>query len=141
MYCFINNCACLQEVARGKPIALAEVGSVPTPAVLQRQPEWVWFMVWAEYLKDPQFNTDDSVKATYYLNNVLHQGDIDLGGGGGDDGNLAEGRSVFASSVQNASFPKENVNDGRLDTRWSSNFEEEQWIYIDLGTKFHREKL
>lgn len=39
------------EVARGKPIALGETGAVPSPAVLGRQGRWVWFMVWAEYLK------------------------------------------------------------------------------------------
>jgi mannan endo-1,4-beta-mannosidase len=68
------------EVAQGKPIALAEVGSVPSPSVIQSQPKWAWFMVWAEYLKDPSFNTDDSVKQTYYLPTTLHQDDINIGG-------------------------------------------------------------
>jgi len=52
---------------------------VPTPSVLQTQPGWVWFMVWAEYLKDSGFNTDESVKETYYLSNTLHQDDINIG--------------------------------------------------------------
>lgn len=67
------------------------------------------------------------MKETYYLNNVLNQGDIDIGAP--DDDNIAIGRPVFSSS---ASFPAEYVNDGNLATRWSSDFEEEQWIYVDL---------
>ncbi len=65
-------------VAGEKPIALGEVGSVPTPDVLSRQPNWAWFMVWAEYLKDPAFNSDQSVKDTYYLPRTLRQGDMPL---------------------------------------------------------------
>ena len=67
------------EVAQGKPIALAEVGSVPSPSVLERQNKWIWFMVWAEYLKDPSYNTDQSVKDTYYLGRTLRQGDLNIG--------------------------------------------------------------
>jgi mannan endo-1,4-beta-mannosidase len=37
----------LAALANGKPIALGEVGRVPTTAVLKQQPKWVWFMVWA----------------------------------------------------------------------------------------------
>lgn len=70
------------NVAQGKPIALAEVGSVPTPAVLERQNRWIWFMVWAEYLKDPSFNSDQGVKDTYYLARTLRQSELNFGEGG-----------------------------------------------------------
>jgi mannan endo-1,4-beta-mannosidase len=36
----------LLALAGGKPIALAEVGPLPTPAKLREQPRWAWFMVW-----------------------------------------------------------------------------------------------
>lgn len=39
----------LVKLANGKPIALGEVGEVPTPEILAQQPNWVWFMVWAEF--------------------------------------------------------------------------------------------
>ncbi|HUI64513.1 MAG TPA: glycosyl hydrolase [Bacteroidota bacterium] len=38
----------LLALAGGKPIALGEVGTVPTPEILRQQPRWTWFMVWGE---------------------------------------------------------------------------------------------
>ena len=38
----------LLALADGKPIALAEVGPLPTIAVLQRQPRWAWFVAWGD---------------------------------------------------------------------------------------------
>jgi len=65
-------------VAGGKPIALAEVAAIPSPSVMSAQPRWVWWMVWAEYLKDEAFNTDESVKEAYYMPRTLRQGDIPI---------------------------------------------------------------
>ncbi len=36
----------LSALAGGKPIALGEVGQVPAPELLEKQPHWAWFMVW-----------------------------------------------------------------------------------------------
>jgi len=33
-------------IANGKPIALGEVGSIPTPDVLKGQPKWTFYMTW-----------------------------------------------------------------------------------------------
>jgi mannan endo-1,4-beta-mannosidase len=41
----------LAALGNGIPIALGEVGGVPTPAVLKSQMKWAWFMVWADLLK------------------------------------------------------------------------------------------
>lgn len=120
------------DVAQGKPIALAEVGSVPSPDVLNRQNKWIWFMVWAEYLKDPSYNSDQSVKDTYYLARTLRQGDIDISSGSGSD-NVALNRPVKASSQENSSTAPENLVDGDSNTIWASDESEEQWIYVDLG--------
>jgi mannan endo-1,4-beta-mannosidase len=38
----------LLALAQGKPIALAEVGPVPSVKVLRRQPKWAWFVVWGD---------------------------------------------------------------------------------------------
>ena len=40
----------LRALAGSKPMALAEVGTVPTPSQLAQQPRWTYFMVWAEML-------------------------------------------------------------------------------------------
>jgi mannan endo-1,4-beta-mannosidase len=36
-------------LAQGKPIALGEVGTTPTPAILKQQPKWTWFMIWTDF--------------------------------------------------------------------------------------------
>jgi mannan endo-1,4-beta-mannosidase len=53
----------LLKLAEGKPIALGEVGEMPTPAVLDKQPRWTWFMTWPNYLTEK--NTPEVVKAIY----------------------------------------------------------------------------
>lgn len=40
----------LLSVADGRPIALAEVGVMPTPEILADQPRWAWFMTWTNFL-------------------------------------------------------------------------------------------
>ncbi|GAA3453243.1 glycosyl hydrolase [Dactylosporangium matsuzakiense] len=79
------------NVAAGKPIALAEVGQVPSVALLQAQPRWTYFMVWAEYLQDPNYNTNAAVQNTYFNSRVLVRGEFTVpgattGGGSGATG-------------------------------------------------------
>ena len=38
----------LLALAKDKPIALAEVGKVPSPQILKEQPRWTWFMAWGD---------------------------------------------------------------------------------------------
>ncbi|MFB7775988.1 glycosyl hydrolase [Streptomyces bauhiniae] len=66
-----------------KPMALAEVGSVPQPAQLSAQPKWVYWNVWLDYLTNSQYNTNDQVKAGYYDSRVLSQGQVSIPAGGG----------------------------------------------------------
>ena len=42
----------LLKLAGNKPMALAEVGPPPTLGVLEKQPRWTWWMLWAEMI-DP----------------------------------------------------------------------------------------
>ena len=37
----------IQTIANGKPIALGEVGAIPSPEVLKAQPKWTFYMTWA----------------------------------------------------------------------------------------------
>jgi mannan endo-1,4-beta-mannosidase len=41
----------LSALGNGRPIALGEVGEVPTPDVLDAQPGWAWFMPWGHVAK------------------------------------------------------------------------------------------
>ena len=61
------------KLAAGKPIALGEVGTLPTPEILRAQPNWTYFMVWSEWIETA--NPLDSVKAIYGMPNVLSRSD------------------------------------------------------------------
>lgn len=53
----------LLRLARGKPIALGEVGELPNLEILDAQPKWSWFMVWSNWLET--HNTPQRVKEVY----------------------------------------------------------------------------
>jgi mannan endo-1,4-beta-mannosidase len=120
-------------VAHGKPMALAEVGQIPTPQQLAAQPRWTYFMCWSEYLTDPAYNSNDSIKTTYYDARVLNQGTLDITPGNPASENLALGRPAYASSAENSSTPAAAAFDAAGNTRWSSAYTDPQWIYVDLG--------
>ncbi|HMD59938.1 MAG TPA: glycosyl hydrolase [Opitutaceae bacterium] len=42
----------LVSLSGGKPLALAEVGSPPTPDILGRQPRWTYFMTWSGMVRN-----------------------------------------------------------------------------------------
>ncbi len=48
-------------------------------------------------------------------------------------GNLAQGKSVTASSFESSLYPGSNVTDGSPDTRWASGLTDPSWVSIDLG--------
>ncbi len=41
----------LLKLAQGKPIALAEVGNPPSPEILEKQPKWTLYVIWAEMVR------------------------------------------------------------------------------------------
>lgn len=53
----------LLALAKGKIIALTEVGELPKPEILEAQPKWAWFMVWSSWLWTD--NTKERVKEVY----------------------------------------------------------------------------
>ncbi|MFC4306858.1 polysaccharide lyase family 8 super-sandwich domain-containing protein [Cohnella boryungensis] len=55
--------------------------------------------------------------------------------------NLAEGMPVVASSSRAADVAPGNAVDGFLNTRWGSNYSDQQWIYVDLGSSQSIEKV
>lgn len=50
----------LLDLAEGRPIALGEVGHLPTPEILSRQPHWKWIMPWGGLLF--RFNSDEAIR-------------------------------------------------------------------------------
>lgn len=73
-----SNYGDLLKISGGKPIALGEVGDVPTSEILDKQPRWVWFMTWSGFegispevlrklYNDPRTLILDDVKISYKL--------------------------------------------------------------------------
>jgi len=54
--------------------------------------------------------------------------------------NRALGKPVYASSAQDEvageNLPPQNVNDGNPNTRWSSKWQDDEWIFIDLEASY-----
>lgn len=53
----------LVELGMGKLIAMGEIGNVPAPSVLDQQPKWSWFMIWARFPWTD--NTPDAIRKLY----------------------------------------------------------------------------
>jgi mannan endo-1,4-beta-mannosidase len=65
-------------LAAGKPIALAEVGAVPSLDVLAKQPRWAYFMVWSEIVQ--RGNDPAALKAIYTSPRALNRDDPRIAG-------------------------------------------------------------
>jgi mannan endo-1,4-beta-mannosidase len=59
----------LLALAKNKPIALAEVGTAPSPEILKEQPRWTWFMLWG----DPSEGgpTGQTIRAVYNCDQAI----------------------------------------------------------------------
>lgn len=64
----------LRKLAEGRPIALGEVGKMPTTEILRMQPDWVWFMTWVEIVFHG--NTREELHAIYEAENTLSREDL-----------------------------------------------------------------
>jgi mannan endo-1,4-beta-mannosidase len=64
----------LIELANGKLIALGECGELPKPEVLQVQPKFTWFMVWANWIIID--NTPGRVRDIYNLPQVINHDEL-----------------------------------------------------------------
>jgi mannan endo-1,4-beta-mannosidase len=63
-------------VAGNKPIALAEVGGLPSPEVLEKQPKWTYFMAWSEFIQVG--SPLDRTKAVYNSPRAISRDDARL---------------------------------------------------------------
>ena len=66
----------LLSLANGKVIALGEVGELPKIEILEAQPKWAWFMVWASWLETA--NTLERVMTIYNLRETLTLEEVTL---------------------------------------------------------------
>jgi mannan endo-1,4-beta-mannosidase len=66
----------LLALAKGKPIALGEVGDIPTPDILVKQPQWTWYMPWAWILFAA--NDPEKIKSLVNSDEVLTLDEIDF---------------------------------------------------------------
>ncbi|CAM5284874.1 glycosyl hydrolase [Streptomyces atroolivaceus] len=66
----------MRNIAGTKPMAIGEIGKMPTAAILQNQPQWAWFMMWSEHLRGN--NTNAEIQAAYFHPRVLNQGEVSL---------------------------------------------------------------
>ena len=65
-------------VAAGKPIALAEVGGMPSVEVLERQPRWAYFMTWSEFVQTG--NPLELANAVFHAPRAINRDDARLAG-------------------------------------------------------------
>jgi mannan endo-1,4-beta-mannosidase len=56
-----------------RPIALAEVGTMPTLDVFSRQPLWTYFMVWSGF--EESANTPEQLMTMYHARNIITRGE------------------------------------------------------------------
>lgn len=61
----------LVELGKGKLIALGELGSLPSPEMLQQMNRFAWFMIWTGFTSD-RYNTSDDLKAIFTLPKVIN---------------------------------------------------------------------
>lgn len=64
----------LLELGKGKPIALGEVGKMPTAEILKAQPKYTWFMTWVDLVF--KSNTTEELNALYNAENTLTRDEI-----------------------------------------------------------------
>ena len=60
-------------LAAGKPIALAEVGGLPSVQVLAQQPRWTYFMVWSGLLEGS--SAPDLIQSIYHAPQTINRDD------------------------------------------------------------------
>ena len=66
----------LLKLSNGKPIAMGEVGELPKTNILDKQPKWSWFMVWANWLETA--NSPERVRDVYNSPKTISRDDLEI---------------------------------------------------------------
>jgi mannan endo-1,4-beta-mannosidase len=139
------------QAAGGKPFAIGECATLPTLAQLDQQPQWAFFMGWAELVFSS--NSTSTIQSVYGGSRVVTLDEMPGWGGttpsptavptarptatpSGSGTLLSQGRPAFASSSESASHAQGLAFDGNTATRWSSAWADPQWIMVDLGASY-----
>jgi len=124
----------MQAVAGPKPIAIGEIGAMPTAAQLTAQPKWTYFMGWSDLVFSQ--NTQSQLIALYSATNVVTLGQM--------PGwlvpnpntlNLAYQKPVTVTSAEAPNAAAYAV-DGDPTTRWGSLYADPQELVVDLGAPY-----
>ena len=78
------------QIAAGKPIALGEVGGLPSLEVLAAQPRWTYFMAWSGLLESS--SSPDLVQAVYHAPIAINR----------DDPRMAPAMETMGKTLSNA---------------------------------------
>lgn len=76
--------------------------------------------------------TSVAITNPYVFTNVTANHTISVSFSGAPLPNIALSKPVTVSSVEDTGYPGSNAVDGNTSTRWSSSFNDNQWIQIDL---------
>jgi sugar phosphate isomerase/epimerase len=117
----VNAPGDMRQVALGR-------GDLDLPAIIAAAEPYVQYYTY-EWDWAPSFET--TAESYRYLR--CFESD---GGGGEDEDSLALGRPVTASSIDEAGHEAEMAVDGNAGTRWSSEWNEPEWIAVDLGASY-----
>ncbi|WP_264031627.1 discoidin domain-containing protein [Cellulosimicrobium sp. SH8] len=112
----------MRQVALGR-------GDLDLPAIIAAAEPYVQYYTY-EWDWAPSFET--SAQSYRYLRCFESDG----GGGNEGDESLALGRPVTASSIDEAGHEPEMAVDGNAGTRWSSAWNDPEWIAVDLGASY-----
>ncbi len=72
---FYNSMVTLADPLH-KPIALAEVGALPSLETLAQEPRWAYFMMWSGMAEG--VNTPDELRTMFHKPNIINRGDARL---------------------------------------------------------------
>ncbi len=85
-----------------------------------------------DYTIEAKVNPDNTIPELYFDNNTRQiTGTVFAA----PPTNLALNKTVYVSSIENASCAGKYLNDGNFSSRWSSAFSDPQYAIIDLGSK------
>ncbi|MNB89911.1 Mannan endo-1,4-beta-mannosidase [compost metagenome] len=137
----------LTNLAGGKLIGLGEVGLIPDiETIKNKYPNYSWFMTWA---KPNDWNSDAFIKNSYSngyaanRNSRLLTDSLDILAPVPkpvESTLISQGKTISASSYLWGDTPSKLV-DGNKNTRWQSDYTDNEWVMIDLGKDYTVTKI
>lgn len=123
--------------AGSKPMGIGECQDLPAVSILNAQSKWSFFMGWSELTF--QHNSNQKIQEIYWSDRVITLNEMPGWGNGGpinNNINLAYNRPVTVSSTESPNIAA-NAVDGNGNTRWSSQYANQQNFIIDLGANYN----